>query len=135
MGYEVEWTVRAGDTDYSGLIYTPVVTDRMLRAMEAVSMDAGVPRRYFGGEGDVMAPAVNVEVDYLAPLRVDDEVTIEVTPAVGTTSVTFEQVGRTADGEAFRGHVTIVFVDREDFEPIPVPGEVRERLRPYAEGG
>lgn len=135
MGYEVEWTVRAGDTDYSGLIYTPVVTDRMLRGMEAVSMDAGVPRHYFGGEGGVMAPAVHVEVDYLAPIRVDDEVTIEVTPVLGTTSVTFGQVGHTADGEAFRGHVKIVFVDREGFEPIPVPDEVREALRPYAEGG
>jgi len=123
MPYESTWTIYGGDTDYSGRIYTPVAIDYVIRSITEYRSGIGFPNSRFE-QGSVVPPARNVEIEYLGAITVDDELTITLTPTVGTTSVTYEFSGQ-VDGElVFRGSLTAVYIDTETEESVPVPPEL-----------
>jgi acyl-CoA thioesterase FadM len=132
MPYESTWTISAGDTDYSGRIYTPVVIDYVIKTLGEFRRGVGFPNKRFE-TGPVVPPARNIEIEYLGAIRVDDELAIALTPSVGTTSVTHAFTG-TVDGElVFEGELTVVFIDTETEEPVPVPEELLPELERIAE--
>lgn len=47
MSYEYEWKVRAGDTDYSGLLYTPRLVDCVIHGIEALRAEVGFTNEFF----------------------------------------------------------------------------------------
>lgn len=123
MPYESTWTIYGGDTDFSGRIYTPVAIDYVIRTLEEYRSSVGFPDRRFE-QGPVVPPARHIEIDYLGAITVDDELAITLTPTVGRTSVTHAFTGR-VDGETvFEGSLTVVFIDSETEEPVPVPDEL-----------
>ena len=73
-------------------------------------------------------PRRAVEAEYLAVLRFEDEIEIDLRPAhVGTTSVSYEWEIR-RDGEmCIRGRHTVVHVDA-DGRPAPLPEALRRAL-------
>jgi YbgC/YbaW family acyl-CoA thioester hydrolase len=73
-------------------------------------------------------PRRAVEAEYLAVLRFEDEIEIDLRPAhVGTTSVSYEWEIR-RDGEVcIRGRHTVVHVDA-DGRPAPLPEALRRAL-------
>lgn len=130
MGYQTEWKVRAGDTDYSGLIYTPEVVDFIARTLQDFWAEIGFSNVRFR-ELEYIPPIVNVDVNYRGSIWVDDSVTVAIEPSLGSTSVTYEVVG-TVEGEAvFDGSVTTAFIDKETHEPIPVPEEFRDAVERF----
>ena len=132
MPYEKTWTIYAGDTDYSGRIYTPVVVDYVIRTLASFRRGVGFPNKRFE-TGPVVPPARHIDIEYLGAIEVDDELTIELTPTIGDTSVTHAFTG-TVDGErVFDGELTVVFVDTETEEPVPVPAELIHELEQIAE--
>ena len=127
MPYESTWTIYAGDTDYSGRIYTPVVIDYVIRTLADFRASVGFPDGRFE-TGPVVPPARHIDVEYLAAIRVDDELTITLTPTVGSTSVTHAFTG-TVDGTVVvEGELTVVYIDTETEEPVPVPEELVPEL-------
>jgi acyl-CoA thioesterase FadM len=132
MAYTYEWTVRTGDTDFSGFVYTPTVVDYVVRGMEQLMSDIGFSPSSSNERGFVY-PAVHAEADYLGTFGVDDEVTIELVPAVGETSITLDAVGTLDEETVFTADLTLACVDEETMEPVRVPNDVRERLTQYAE--
>lgn len=130
MTYTYEWQIRSGDTDFSGLVYTPEVIDCMVVAVQALLQEVGYSHTTAMADG-IQYPAVRAEADYLGSITIDDLVTVEVTPEIGTTSITFRAVG-TVSETVFEGSITLVFVDADSGEPVPVPGDVSEKLRTYA---
>ncbi|WP_458210632.1 acyl-CoA thioesterase [Haladaptatus sp. NG-SE-30] len=123
MPYESKWTIYAGDTDYSGRIYTPVVIDYVIRTLGEYRSSVGFPNSRFE-HGPVIPPARNIEIDYLGAITVDDELKITLTPTVGTSSVTHEFTGSVDTDIVFEGTLTVVYVDSETEEPVPVPDEL-----------
>jgi acyl-CoA thioester hydrolase len=89
----------------------------------------------FGGEelGGIGADVVTArfEIDFLASARLGDELetTVEV-EKLGNTSMTLRlTTRRLSDGEVVvRGRQIQVFVDPEDFRPVPIPGAIRQAL-------
>jgi acyl-CoA thioester hydrolase len=73
-------------------------------------------------------PRRAVEAEYLAVLRFEDEIEIDLRPAhVGTTSVSYEWEIR-RDGEVcIRGRHTVVHVDANG-RPAPLPEALRRAL-------
>jgi acyl-CoA thioesterase FadM len=127
MPYESTWTVYAGDTDYSGRIYTSVVIDYVIRTIEDFRASVGFPNERFE-QGPVVPPARNINIDYLGAIRVDDTLTITLTPTVGETSVTHGLTG-TVDGDiVFDGQFTVVYIDTETENPVPVPDDIVPEL-------
>jgi acyl-CoA thioesterase FadM len=127
MPFEATWRIYAGDTDYSGRIYTPNAIDYVIRTLSEFRRGVGFADEDFE-HGPVVPPARHVDIDYLGAIRVDDELTIALTPTVGETSVTHEFTGH-VDGElVIEGHLTAVFIDTETEEPVPVPPALVEEL-------
>jgi acyl-CoA thioester hydrolase len=73
-------------------------------------------------------PRRSVEAEYLAVLRFEDELEVELTAAhVGTTSITYAWEIRRADELCIQGRHTVVHVDGEG-RPAPLPAAVRRAL-------
>ncbi|MEF8814573.1 MAG: thioesterase family protein [Halovenus sp.] len=124
MAFEKEWKIYAGDTDYSGRIYTPVVVDYLIKTLQDFRASIGFPNERFES-GEYIPPARNIDINYLSAIRTGDRVGITIDPTVGTTSITYDVVGE-VDGKAvFDGTTTTVFIDKGSQEPIPVPEEFK----------
>jgi 4-hydroxybenzoyl-CoA thioesterase len=131
MPYGYTQTVRLEDTSTAGTLYYAEVPKYVGRAVEELIAAAGYPYRENLAR-DLGLLVVHTETDYVDPMREGDEIRIEVTPAVGESSVTFE-ARATCDGqEVFRASETRVAVDLSTMESHPVPEGLREALQEYA---
>lgn len=72
-------------------------------------------------------PTRRAVVDFLAPIRAGDSLTVEVVPRAGDTSVAFDTDGTCDDTRFFDAMARVVFVDSETVAPTSVPDE-RSRL-------
>lgn len=130
MAYQSEWKVRAGETDYSGLIYTPDVVEFVVQTLQDFRAEIGFSNVRFR-ELDYIPPIVNVDVNYRDSVWVDDRVTVALVPSPGTSSVTYEVTG-TVDGDVvFDGSVTTAFIDKETHEPISIPEAFSEAVERF----
>lgn len=128
MAYEFDWKLRAADTDFSGRVYTPAALDYTLRAINQLMEDIDNSAYQIQEREGLFYPVRSASVDYLTPLAIGDEVTIHLTHEMGMTSITFQAEGRKDCGVAFEAEMTVVFVDAESGESVPVPDAVRTRL-------
>lgn len=124
MAFEKEWKIYAGDTDYSGRIYTPEVVDFLIKTLQDFRASIGFPNERFES-GEYIPPARNIDVNYLAAIRTGDRLAVTIDPTIGTTSVTYEVGGEVEGTAVFDGTITTVFIDKESQEPIPVPEAFR----------
>ena len=110
------------DTDAGGRIHFTAVF-RYAELAEAAL------RRRLGLLGDWPDyPRRHVEADYLAVLRFEDEVEIEIRPErVGRTSITWAWEVARGDEVCVRGRHTVVHVDAEG-RPSDLPDRVRAAL-------
>ena len=110
------------DTDAGGRIHFTAA----FRWAEAAETALGRSIGLLGDWPDL--PRRAVEAEYLAVLRFEDEIEVELRPErVGTTSVTYAWEIR-RDGEVcVRGRHTAVHVDA-DGRPAPLPERMREAL-------
>jgi len=131
MPFEHSWKIYAGDTDYSGRIYTPVVVDYVIMTLQEMRDTVGFSNQRFEKE-TYYPPARNVDIDYLDAIRTDDNLRIQVRPVFGTTSVTYNVAGYVADTAVFEGSLTTVFIDKESEKPIPVPEEYKQEMGRYS---
>lgn len=129
MAYTYTWKIRSGDTDFSGLVYTPEVINCITEAAQDFLSEVGFSITSAQERG-VLYPAVHAEADYLGPMTIDDRLTIEMTPEIGSTSVTFHTTGTITD-IVFEGQITLVFVDAYSMDPLRVPEDVRGSLAEY----
>jgi acyl-CoA thioesterase FadM len=87
----------------------------------------GFPNERFE-RGPVVPPARNIDIDYLGAIRVDDALKITLTPTVGETSVTHAFTGTVDDEVVVEGELTVVYIDTETEEPVPVPDDLVPEL-------
>lgn len=128
--FEYEWTCRWGHVDPAGIAYYPRLVDAMHQAGEAFVTHVGWPYWRNQRDHDFALPIAEVGVEFAAPVRVGDVVTIAVDPEVGESSLRFEVVGRREDGTvAFEGFEQHVCVPVGGDESAPLPEAFGEAVR------
>ena len=83
----------------------------------------------YGGEGEFVMRANDVE--YFAPARFDDELEIRLRVGrVGRTSITYEFAAYKLPENTLTvtAHQTLVYVDRTERRPIPIPEDYKEEI-------
>ncbi len=132
--FTVTRTVRWGDCDPAGIIYTPRVLDYAMEILEDWYRDVvGVPWLTLNREMSIGAPTVRVEMDFLAAPAPDQDVVLDLLVAeMGRSSITFLVTGRDRAGKAyFRAKLVSCFISRPAFKPIAIPPEIRSRIEAY----
>ena len=132
MAYSYTWTVRTGDTDFSGLIYTPTVIDHVVRGMEELMTEIDFSPSAAEERG-LLYPAVHAEADYVDSISVDDTVAIALVPRVGDASITLAARGTLKGELVFTAELTLACIDAATGEPTRVPPDIRDRLQEYTE--
>ena len=127
MEFERSWKIYVGDTDCFGFVYTPVVVDYAIRTLQDFREALGFTNDYYQENGFI-APARNVDIDYVGNVVADDDLAIRLVPVVGSTSITYEVTGTVEGDLVFEGSMTMVYVSREDNDPIEVPDEIRRLM-------
>ena len=132
--FTIEEHVRWSDIDRAGIIYY----GQFLRFFEIAETElfraVGLPYSEVFDRLDIWLPRVQIHFDFRKPLMLDD--LIEVSAYIGrfgTKSLTlrFEVTKKGEAGLVADGHVVLACVSRSTFQSVPIPREIRERLKDY----
>jgi YbgC/YbaW family acyl-CoA thioester hydrolase len=135
--YKVEEYVRWEDIDAAGIINYQAYLRFFALAEAEMLRSAGLNYRYLFEVLGIWLPRVRVECDFHDPVRLDELLVVEAF---------FSRIGRTSihiDFEVFRkessshkvasGRYVLVCVRQGDWQPVPVPAEIRDRIARYVE--
>ena len=146
--YERVWTVRFSDADMFGIAFYPQIVDAIHETSDMFMEEIGYPywaiagdgegNSSADGDGDVDAvafgfPLVEFNVEFERPVEAGDEVTIELTPDIGTRSLRFDFVGRRDGAVTFRSYEQRACVAKGADSAMEIPDDVRAALQEYAE--
>jgi acyl-CoA thioesterase FadM len=135
--YSEKRTVKWGDCDPDSVIYTPRVYEYSVDALESFARVVlgttwfqAKQKRNFG------TPMVRSEIDYLAPLRPDMEIQVDVqVQRIGRSALTYQSIGSDKNGKHyFRVMLTQCFITMPEFKPVPIPEDIRAILVAYQAG-
>ena len=131
------WTfrVRYHETDPQGIVFNAnyfTYFDMTMTELWRAALDGYAEAMAEHGVDMVVAEAA---ATFRGSARFDEEVELraEVT-RLGTTGMTTELEVRRAGEVLVEGRLRHVFVDRESWQPTPVPAAVRAGLAPYTRG-
>lgn len=127
--------VRLDDVDAAHILYFPRQVHFFVVALEdffreALQLDWPTMLE----RENISMPTVDLKVTYKTPLYFGQECDIAVrVKQMGRTSATFAyEMTRVEDGAlTTTAEHTVVFINAENFEPIPIPDRYRQALNPY----
>ena len=132
MPQSFSWPVRVyfEDTDSGGVVYYANYLKFFERARTEWLRSLDVGQQTLIETSQVMFVVAGVEVDYLVPARLDDDLKITVViERLGRASLEFvQQVWRGAD-LLVTGRVKVACVDSKTLRPQPFPKEVLEKIK------
>lgn len=128
--------VEFSDTDMAGIAHFSAFFRYMESAEHALLRSLGLSVFQRLGDDDALSfPRVNVQCDYQAPVRCEDELDIAVSiERLGTKSVTYRFDISRGDTPVATGRMTSVCCRIEPGQtPVatPIPDEIADRLRPF----
>ena len=128
--------IRYSDCDPQGIVFNANYPRYWDDALTDWYEEFGFGGQELGGTG-VEVVTARIEIDFKAPATLGD--TLETTIAIekwGNTSMTVTlQTSRLSDGVlCVQGREVIVYVDPDDYRPIPVPEFIKEALAGNLEG-
>ena len=133
MPFHYTTKVQLYHTDAAGVLFYSKIFDLAFNAFDALLEKCGVSVAYIIRESDFSMPFVRAEADYLAPLMVDDVVTIRIiVEKIGDTSFVLNYELTKAGVLAARVKTVHVTISKETLEKIPLPLEIRQGLELYA---
>ena len=128
-----EWPVRVyyEDTDAGGVVYYANYLKFMERARTEWLRRLGFDQTLLMRDSGIVFAVRQVNVDYLLPARLDDELVVEAAiDALSKVSLTFRQrILRAPDSVLSEGSVKVVCLDQERFRPTAIPQNIREKLQ------
>jgi YbgC/YbaW family acyl-CoA thioester hydrolase len=138
--FTIEERVRWGDVDAANIIFYGSYIRFFEIAETELFRAVGMPYGKIFDELDIWLPRVHLECDFHRAAQMDDLLEVSVyVGRIGTTSLrlNFEVRRKTEDGTIEKdllatAHFVLVSTDRKDLKPLPVPGELRRALEPYA---
>jgi len=139
--FTIEERVRWGDVDAARIIFYGSYIRFFEIAETELFRAAGMPYGKVFDELDIWLPRVHLECDFHRAAQMDDLLHVSVyVGKVGRTSLrlNFEVRRKNEAGEIEEklmatAHFVLVSTSREDLKPIPIPGELRQSLKPYTE--
>jgi 4-hydroxybenzoyl-CoA thioesterase len=133
MSYERTWTVRFSDSDPFGIAHYPRIVDALHETSDMFMEEIGYPFWEISQDHGFGLPLVEIDFEFESPVEAGDEVTIALTPDLGTRSVRFDYTA-TCDGTvAFEGFEQRVCAEHGGGGAIEVPDDLRAAMAPYAE--
>lgn len=125
--YRFETTVRLHDTDAAGVIFFARQLTLAHNAFEHFLDSIGLGLGPMLEHADYRIPIVHAEADYMAPVRVGDQLDIFITAArIGTTSFTLDYRLLNQKGvEVGRARTVQVAVDRKLWTKRELPPALR----------
>jgi acyl-CoA thioester hydrolase len=135
--YAIEEYVRWEDIDAAGIINYQAYLRFFALAEAELLRSAGLNYRFLFEALGIWLPRVRVECNFYRPVKLDELLVVEAYfSRIGRTSVhlDFEVRRKTKPDEVVAtGRYVLVCVRQADFNPIPVPAEIRERISSFLE--
>ncbi len=135
--YRIEEYVRWEDIDAAGIINYQAYLRFFGLAEAELFRSAGLNYRFLFEVLGIWLPRVRVECDFLRPVKLDELLAVEAYfSRIGRTSIHLDFEVRRRDRPEERvasGRYVLVCVRQGDFEPVPVPEEIRRRIAPFVE--
>lgn len=126
------WTVRVyyEDTDAGGIVYYANYLKFFERARTEWLRSLDLHQQSLIETHRAMFVVKRASVDYHAPAKLDDAITLSLTIAkLGRASVEFLQTAHRGDTLLATGRVMVACVDCAGVRPIAMPGAVADRMR------
>jgi YbgC/YbaW family acyl-CoA thioester hydrolase len=137
--YAIEEYVRWEDIDAAGIINYQAYLRFFGLAEAEMLRSAGLHYRFLFEALGIWLPRVRVECEFHEPVKLDELLVVEAYfSRIGRTSVHLDfQVRRKSDPARVvaTGRYVLVCVRQADFQPVPVPTELKERISRYLEPG
>lgn len=130
--FTYQTVIHLEDTDATGALYFAAQFNLALRALEGCLIRERMSLGRILRDSMYLMPIVHAEADYFSPLRVGDEVEIQMSLLrKGTSSFTLRYLFR--KGEVVVGTVSLVHVtvSRETQASIPIPEEIQALLHKF----
>ena len=127
-------TVKWGDCDPAGVIYTPRMLDFAMETLEGWYRDVlGISWLKLKQELHMGAPTVRAEINFLAASEPDNEVTTALrVQKLGNSSITYEMTGHDGNGkDYYQAIVVACFVSQPAFKATGIPEPFRDRILTY----
>ncbi|WP_232701644.1 acyl-CoA thioesterase [Halobacterium wangiae] len=129
--YDRVWTVRFSDTDPFGIAHYPRIVDALHETSDMFMQEIGFPFWELSQEHGFGLPLVEMNFEFENPVEAGDDVTIQLTPDLGTRSVRFEYEAH-SDGEvAFSGYEQRVCATIGGGGSMELPDDLRDAMRAY----
>ena len=132
---EFQWPVRVyyEDTDAGGVVFYANYLKYFERARTEWLRALDVQQQSLSRSDGIVFVVKSSNIDYLAPARLDDELTITVSiTRLGRASVEFLQQAWRINGAArsllTTAQVKVVCVENQGFRPCPIPEHVLQKL-------
>lgn len=124
--------MRYAETDQMGVVYYGVYAQYFEVGRVESLRDLGIRYRALEEQG-IMLPVRRLEVNFRAPARYDDWLTIETTvQEMPQTRILFaHRILNEANQVLCTGTVELIFVDALSRRPRMAPAEVLDALKPY----
>ena len=132
--FEVVEHVRWADVDLAGIMRFSAVPRFVELAEQELMRAAGYPYSRLMDHPSFWMPRRQLLVDYLAPARLDEALTlVTYVPRFGESSLTLHVDVYGSGGRAVATTaMVLVCVNAQDFRTQPLPEEYRRVLEPYA---
>ena len=135
--YSIEEYVRWEDIDAAGIINYQAYLRFFALAEAELLRSAGLNYRFLFEVLGIWLPRVRVECDFYRPVKLDELLVVEAYfSRIGRTSVHLDfEVRRKEkpDELVATGRYVLVCVRQGNFEPVPVPAEIRDRIAAFVE--
>lgn len=135
--YSIEEYVRWEDIDAAGIINYQAYLRFFALAEAELLRSAGLNYRFLFEVLGIWLPRARVECDFYRPVKLDELLVVEAYfSRIGRTSVhlDFEVRRKDRPGELVAtGRYILVCVRQGNFEPVPVPAEIRDRIAKFVE--
>lgn len=128
------WPVRVyyEDTDATGVVYHANYLRYFERARTEWLRALGVAQQELRGQSGVVFTLANLEVDYLRPARLDDDLLVTVAVEhLRRASLTFSQavhLRNDPDAPLARARARVACVDEHGFRPCPLPDDFVQKV-------
>lgn len=127
-------TVRWGDCDPAGIVYTPNILGYAIEAVEAWYAAAlGESWPQIIATRGLSTPMVHVSLDFSKAMRPGDaiRVGVEVTK-IGGATLTFAVQGVDAGGDpTFIAKIVSCFIDDAAYKAVPIPPDLRQKVEAF----
>ena len=135
MAFYIDEYVRWGDVDSAGVIFHGAYVRFFEIAETELFRTAGVPYGQVFDRFDCWLPRVRYLCEFRAQARLDEQLRVHAfVKRLGRTSITLGfRVERNGSVRVADCEIVLVCVGRQNFDPRPLPDELRAALSPFAE--